>query len=119
VSSSDAKLFCKNNQVNLKNNPKLGNLTKKQAQHVSGKTIQQDEKSAGKLNRKSGRDIRKIKPKVRKSSQKHAQITFDSKLKQQTCHKIWNESKPQNRGLQKTSKISIKQAQKQETHKSK
>jgi len=30
---SDASLFYKNKQVNLKNKPKISNLTKKQAQH--------------------------------------------------------------------------------------
>jgi len=39
-------LFCKNKQVNLKNNPKIGNLTEKQAQHAFGKKIQQNKKSA-------------------------------------------------------------------------
>jgi len=32
--SRDARLFCKNKQVNLKNKPKIGNLTEKQAQHA-------------------------------------------------------------------------------------
>jgi len=31
---SDAKLFCKNKQINLKNKPKIGNFNEKQAQHV-------------------------------------------------------------------------------------
>jgi len=31
---SDARLFCKNKQVNLKNKPKIGNLIEKQAQHA-------------------------------------------------------------------------------------
>jgi len=31
---SDARLFSKNKQENLKNKPKIGNLTKKQAQHA-------------------------------------------------------------------------------------
>jgi len=29
---SDARLFCKNKQENLKNKPKIGNLSEKQAQ---------------------------------------------------------------------------------------
>jgi len=36
--SSDARLFCKNKQVNLKSKPKIGNLTEKEAQHpLAGK----------------------------------------------------------------------------------
>jgi len=35
---SDARLFCKNKQVNLRNKPKIGNLTVKQAQNpLAGK----------------------------------------------------------------------------------
>jgi len=30
---SDARLFCKNKQCNMKNKPKIGNLSEKQAQH--------------------------------------------------------------------------------------
>jgi len=32
--NSDARLFCKNKQENLKNKLKIGNLTEKQAQHT-------------------------------------------------------------------------------------
>ena len=32
--NSDARLFSKNKQVNLKNKPKIGNLAEKQAQHA-------------------------------------------------------------------------------------
>ena len=56
--TSDASLFCKNKQV------------KKQAQHAFGKKIQQNKKSAGKPNRKTGRHIRKNKPKMSIFSQK-------------------------------------------------
>jgi len=34
MASSDARLFCKNKQENMKNKPKIGNLTEKQAQHA-------------------------------------------------------------------------------------
>jgi len=34
ISRSDARLFCKNKQVNLKNKPKIGNLTEKQAPYA-------------------------------------------------------------------------------------
>jgi len=60
---SDARLFCKNKQVNLKNKPKIGNLTEKQAQHAFGKKIQQNKKSAGKLNRNQGGTSEKTSPK--------------------------------------------------------
>ena len=33
------QFFCKNKQVNLKNKPKISNLTEKQAQPTSGKKI--------------------------------------------------------------------------------
>jgi len=45
--SSDARLFCKNKQANLKNKPKMGNLTEKQAQSAFGKEIQKNTKPAG------------------------------------------------------------------------
>jgi len=32
--TSDAKSFCKNKHVNLKNKPKIGNFVEKQAQHA-------------------------------------------------------------------------------------
>ena len=32
--NSDARLFCKNKQENMKNKPKTGNLTEKQAQYA-------------------------------------------------------------------------------------
>jgi len=35
VPDSDARLFCKNKQVNLKNKPKIGNLTKKEYHQIS------------------------------------------------------------------------------------
>jgi len=39
VSASDARLFCKNKQVNFKNKRKRGYLTEKQAQHaLAGKS---------------------------------------------------------------------------------
>jgi len=34
MASSDARLFCKNKQENMKNKSKIGNLTEKQAQHA-------------------------------------------------------------------------------------
>jgi len=34
MSNSDARLFCKHKQVNLKNKPKIGNFTEKQVQHA-------------------------------------------------------------------------------------
>jgi len=66
----------------LKNKPKIGSLTEKQAQHAFGKKVQQNKKLEGKLNRKTGRHIRKSKPKMSTFSQKHAQIGFSGKLKQ-------------------------------------
>jgi len=82
IANSDARLFCKNKQVNLKNKPKIGNVTEKQDQHAFGKKIRQNKKSAGKLNRKTGRNIQKSKPKMSIFSEKNAQIAFSSKLKQ-------------------------------------
>jgi len=38
---SDARPFCKNKQVNLKNKLKIGSLTQKQAQHEFGRKIKQ------------------------------------------------------------------------------
>jgi len=39
----------------LKDKPKTGNLTEKQAQHAFGKKIQQNKKPSGKPIRKTGR----------------------------------------------------------------
>jgi len=53
----------------LKKQAKIGNLTEKQAQHAKtsptcvGRKIQQNEKSARKLNKKVGKQIQKTSPK--------------------------------------------------------
>ena len=74
---------------NMKQKPKIGNLTEKQAQHGFGKKIQQKQRSADKLNIKAGiRHIRRNKPKMSKFSQKHAQIALSSKLKLQKWWKF-------------------------------
>ena len=43
------------------------------------------------------RYFQKNMPKMSKCTQKHAQIAFCSKLKQQKCHTIWKKSNPLNR----------------------
>jgi len=45
--SSDARLFCKNKQANLKNKLKMGNSTEKQAQRVFGRKIKKNIKPTG------------------------------------------------------------------------
>jgi len=60
----------------LKNKPKIGNLTEKQAQHAFSKKIQQNKKSAAKLNRKTGRHIRKNTPKRIIFSQKTPKLSL-------------------------------------------
>jgi len=40
------------------------------------------------LNTKAGWQVQKHEPKMSKFTQKHAQISFCSTLKQQKCHKI-------------------------------
>jgi len=37
---SDARLFCKNKQVNLKNKPKIGKLIEKEAQHALAEKLE-------------------------------------------------------------------------------
>jgi len=49
--SSDARLFCKNKQVNLKNKPKIRNLTEIQAQNAL----------AGKFNKTKNQQENQIK----------------------------------------------------------
>ena len=66
--TSDARLFCKNKQENLKNKPKIGYLTEKTGPMCVGRKIQQNEKSTRKLYKKAGRQIRKNKPKMSKFS---------------------------------------------------
>jgi len=44
--TGDAKLFWKNKQANLKNKPKMGNLTEKQGQRAFGREIQKNIKLA-------------------------------------------------------------------------
>jgi len=44
---SDARLFFKNKQANLKNKPKMGTLTEKQAQRTFGRKVQNNIKPAG------------------------------------------------------------------------
>jgi len=93
----------------------------KQDQNGFGRKIEQIKKPAGTLRTTTGRQILKNKPKMRKFTQKHAQIAFCSTWKQKKCHKI-KKSNPQNRNLQKsnpkTSNFQIKQARKQAAGKS-
>jgi len=49
--------------------------------------MEQNEKSASKLNKKAGWQIQKNKPKMTKFSQKHAQYAFRRKLKQKIATK--------------------------------
>jgi len=51
---SDARLFCKNKQVNLKNKQKIGNLTEKQAQNAL----------TGKFNKSKNQQENQIKNRV-------------------------------------------------------
>jgi len=44
---SDARLFFKNKQATLKNKPKMGTLTEKQAQRTFGRKVQNNIKPAG------------------------------------------------------------------------
>jgi len=43
--TSDARLFFKNKQANLKNKPKMGNLTEKQAQRAFGRKMKKKHKT--------------------------------------------------------------------------
>ena len=81
----------------------MGNLTEKQTQRAFGRKIQKNTKQAGWLNTKTGRQIWNNKPKMSKFTQKPAQISFCSKLKEQNGHEIWQKSNLQYRNLQKTS----------------
>jgi len=47
VGDSVARLFFKNKQANLKNKPKMANLTEKQAQRAFGRKVQKTTKPAG------------------------------------------------------------------------
>jgi len=67
----------------------MGNLQDKQAQRAFGRKIKKYIKPAGQLNTKTGREIRKNKPKMSKFTQKHAQISPCSKLKEQNGYEIW------------------------------
>ena len=64
----------------------------------------------------------KNKPKIGNLMKKQTSLKWTkfvySKLKEQKCYKIWKKSNPQNRNLQKTSKVQLKQAQNQATRKS-
>ena len=67
VSVSDARLFCKNKQENLKNKPKIGNLSEKQAQYaLAGKFNKTKNQQENYI--RVGRQIRKNKPKMSKFS---------------------------------------------------
>ena len=63
IETSDARLFCKNKQVNFKHKRKMGNSTEKQAQYAFGNKIQQNKKSAGKSNKKQSGTSEKTNPK--------------------------------------------------------
>jgi len=98
---SDARLFCENKQANLKNKPKMGNLTEKEAERAFDRKIQKIIKKQVRFHTKTGSQIRKNKPKMSRFTQKHAQILFSSKLKEQNLQEIWWKRNPQCRNLQK------------------
>jgi len=83
--------------------------------------MQQNEKSASKLNKKAWWQIRKNKPKMTKFSQKHTHV-FRSKLKQKVVikfeEKTIRKTEICKKQAQKTSKFQLKQTQKQATRKS-
>jgi len=63
----------------------MGNLTKKQAQHVSGKKIQQNKNLAGKLNGQAGRHILKNKSREVLVIVPHFPLTPVSSLMSSAC----------------------------------
>ena len=81
LQTSDARWFCKDKQVNLKNKPKIGNLTEKQAQHAL----------AGKFNKtKNQQDnqVKKQRGKSEKTSPKGA--NFHKNTPNMTLAVNWN-----------------------------
>jgi len=107
----------------MKNKPKIGNLTEKQAQHAL----------SGKCNKTKNQQVNLIKKHGGKSEKqtqndhisiKTRPICLYEQIETWNCHKIWRKSNQKNRNLQKTSPKNkyciflLKQAQKQATHKS-
>ena len=111
IMCSDARLFCKNKQYNMKNKPKIGNLTQEQAQHAL----------AGKFNKTNNRQVNYLEKDGRKSEKTHSKWTKFHKttptclfeqIESENCHKFWRKSNQKNRNPQKTSQkneqISVK-----------
>jgi len=83
--------------------------------------MQQNEKSASKLNKKAWWQIRKNKTKITKFSQKHAQYALRSKLKQKIAiifeKKEIRKTEICKKQAQRTSKIQLKQATRKSSRK--
>jgi len=75
---SDATLFCKHKQTNLKNKPNVRLVGKFKKREVS-RLVKYKNREANPKN----------KPKMSKFAQQHAQISFCSMLKEQNGHEIW------------------------------
>ena len=104
----------------MKNKPKIRSLTEKQAK-VRWQENSTKRKSARKSNKKSWWQIRKNKFKITKFSPKHSQYAFRNKLKQKIAikfeEKAIGKTEICKKQAQKTSKLQLKQAQKQATRK--
>jgi len=73
--------------------------------HLAGKFNKT--KTAGKLNKNQGDKSEKTSPNWANFHKNTPKIACSSRLKQQKRHKIWKNSNPQNRSLQKNKQISI------------
>ena len=112
ISRSDARLFCKNQQVNLKNKPKIGNLTEKQAPYALAAFFS----TKRKVNKKITWKKREADPKQQTQNEQNFIKTRPKCLwqyiEQQKWHKMLQKSHLQNINLQKTipknKQISIK-----------
>ena len=113
---SDARLFCKNKQENLKNKPKIGNLSEKQAQYALAGKFNKTKNQQENYIKKQGGKSEKTNPKWANFHKNTPNVPLAVNWNSKSAIKFDKTSNPQNRNLQKTSpktsKFQLKQAQK-------
>jgi len=94
----------------------MSNLTEKQAQRAFGRKMKKKHKTSRLVKYKNMEENPKKKPKMNKYTQKHAQVSFWSKLKEQNGHEILQKKQS---AIQKSAKNKPKKQANYNQHKPK
>ena len=100
LEDSDARLFCKNKQVQLKNKPKIGNLTEKQAQHLLAGKFKKTKNYQENYIKNEGGKSEKTSPKWANLHKITLNMPLEVNWNGKSAIKF-EKSNPQNRNLQK------------------